>query len=67
MIVNNEVILGLVEHAGVLDFWVSVRVDAQDDVTRPPGKMERVVEAGDEFRNGFSDIFCGLRPAPPGA
>jgi hypothetical protein len=48
-------------------FWMSVKVDAQDDATRPPGKMERVVEAADEFRNGFSDGFLWPATSLPGA
>jgi hypothetical protein len=34
------------------------KVDAhRGDATRPSGKMERTVQAGDEFRNGFPDGF----------
>jgi hypothetical protein len=44
-----------------------VKLDAQGDATRPSGKMQRAVQAGDEFRNGFPDGF--LLPATnlPGA
>jgi hypothetical protein len=46
---------------------MSVKVDAQDDATQPPGKMERVVEAGDDFRNGFPDGFLWPATSLPGA
>jgi hypothetical protein len=29
-----------------------VMVDVNDDAMQPSGKMERVVQAGDDFRNG---------------
>ena len=34
-----------------------VMVDVNDDAMQPSGKMERVVQAGDDFRNGFPGGF----------
>jgi len=40
-------------------FKMPVKVDARGDATRPSGKMDCTVQAGDEFRNGFPDGFLG--------
>jgi hypothetical protein len=41
----------------------AVMVDGQDDAVQPSGKMESVVQAGDNLRNGFSHGFRRPRPA----
>jgi len=38
-------------------FEMPVMVDVNDDAMQPSGKMERVVQAGDDFRNGFPGGF----------
>jgi hypothetical protein len=41
-------------------FKMPVMVDVNDGAMQPSGKMERVVQAGDDFRNGFSGGFWVL-------
>jgi len=38
-------------------FEMPVMVDVNDNTMQPSGKMERVVQAGDDFRNGFPGGF----------
>ena len=39
------------------DFETLVMVDEHDDAIQPSEKMERVMQAGDDFRNGFPRGF----------
>ena len=42
------------------DFETLVMVDEHDDAIQPSEKMERVMQAGDDFRNGFPRGFWAL-------